>query len=164
MNSIHSKTIVFITGNFVHNSCWDEWQTYFQSKGYTTIAPPWPHKDASAAELRSRHPHHDKELALLTLAELKAHYISIIKSFPEKPIVIGHSFGGLLTQLMVNMDLAAAGVAIHPVPPLGVFPYEFSFLKAGWKALGILTSIEETYMMSFEDWQYAFVNGMDYYD
>jgi hypothetical protein len=61
---------------------------------------------------------------------------------------------------MVNNGLAAAGVAIHSVPPKGVFPYEFSFLKAGWKSLGIFTSIEETYMMSFEDWQYAFVNGM----
>ncbi|EOR93015.1 hypothetical protein ADIARSV_3815 [Arcticibacter svalbardensis MN12-7] len=133
---------------------------YFESKGYTTIAPPWPHKDAPVAELRARHPHHDKELALLTLKELVAYHVDLIKSLPEKPIVIGHSYGGLLTQLMVNKDIAAAGVAIHSVPPQGVFPYEFSFLKAGWKSLGIFTSIEETYMMSLEDWQYAFVNGM----
>ena len=160
MQHIPSKSIVFITGSFVSNSCWDNWRTFFEEKGYTTVAPPWPHKDASVAELRARHPHHDKELALLTLKELKAYYENIIKSLPEKPIVIGHSFGGLLTQLMVNNGLAAAGVAIHSVPPKGVFPYEFSFLKAGWKSLGIFTSIEETYMMSFEDWQYAFVNGM----
>lgn len=155
-----SKSIVFITGSFVSNTCWDEWRTYFESKGFSTIAPSWPHKNASVAELRSRHPHHDKELALLTLKELKDYYANIIKSLPEKPIVIGHSYGGLLTQLMVNEGLAAAGVAIHSVPPKGVFPYEFSFLKAGWKSLGVFTSIEETYMMSFEDWQYAFVNGM----
>jgi len=151
---------VFITGAFVSNSCWDEWRTYFEDKGYSTTAPPWPHKDASVAELRSRHPHHDKALALLTLKELKDHYVNVINSQPEKPIVIGHSYGGMLTQLMVNNDHAAAGVAVHSVPPKGVFPYEFSFLKAGWKALGIFTSTEETYMMSFEDWQYAFVNGM----
>ena len=160
MASIQSKTIVFITGAFVGNNCWDEWQTYFQSKGYTTSAPPWPYKDASVEELRARHPHGDKELALLTLHELIDHYVSIITALPEKPIVIGHSYGGLLTQLMVNRGITAAGVAIHSVPPLGVFPYEFSFLKAGWKSLGLFTSIEETYMMSFEDWQYAFVNGM----
>lgn len=160
MKTIQSKTIIFITGCFVHNSCWNEWQTYFQSKGYSTIAPPWPYKDASVEELRARHPHHDKELALLTLHDLKDYYLNIIKSLPEKPIIIGHSYGGLLTQLIINMDLGAAGVAIHPVPPQGVFPYEFSFLKAGWKALGVFTDIEETYMMSFEDWQYAFVNGM----
>lgn len=158
--AIQSKTIVFITGAFVGNNCWDEWQTYFRSKGYKTIAPPWPHKDASVEELRARHPHHDKELALLTLNELIEYHIAIIRSLPEKPIVIGHSYGGLLTQIMVNRGITAAGVAIHSVPPQGIFPYEFSFLKAGWKSLGLFTSIEETYMMSFEDWQYAFVNGM----
>jgi pimeloyl-ACP methyl ester carboxylesterase len=160
MHNIQSKHIVFITGAFVSHSCWDDWKNYFENRGYITVAPPWPYKGASVEELRSRHPHHNKELALLTLKELKAHYAAIIKSLPEKPIVIGHSYGGLLTQLMVNNDLAAAGVAIHSVPPKGVFPYEFSFLKAGWKALGILTSTEDTYLMSFEDWQYAFVNEM----
>ncbi|MND49900.1 Alpha/beta hydrolase family protein [compost metagenome] len=88
------------------------------------------------------------------------HYVKIASSFPEKPIVIGHSLGGLITQIIVNKDLAVAAVAIHPVPPQGVIPYEFSFLKAGWKALGFLTSLDKTYLMSFEDWQYAFVNGM----
>jgi pimeloyl-ACP methyl ester carboxylesterase len=154
------KTILFITGAFVGNNCWDEWQTYFEQKGFTTLAPPWLYKDASVTELRSRHPHGDKELARLTIEELLAHYENIIKSLQEKPILIGHSYGGLMTQLFVNRGLAAAGVAIHSVPPLGVFPYEFSFLKAGWKALGVFTDLDETYMMSFEDWQYAFVNGM----
>lgn len=160
MATIHSKTIVFITGAFVSNSCWDNWKAYFEDKGFSTHAPAWPYKDAPVAELRARHPHNDKDLALLTLEELVEYHINFITSLPEKPIVIGHSYGGLLTQLMVNQDVAAAGVAIHSVPPLGVFPYEFSFLKAGWKSLGIFTDIEETYMMSFEDWQYAFVNGM----
>ncbi len=99
-------------------------------------------------------------MAALTLAEVIDSYVKVVKSFPEKPIVIGHSLGGLMTQIIVNRDLAAAGVAIHPVPPLGVFPYEFSFLKAGWKALGLFSSLKKTYLMSFKDWQYAFVNGM----
>jgi hypothetical protein len=53
LNKVHSKTIVFITGAFVSNSCWDEWKTYFESKGYTTIAPAWPFKNGTAAELRA---------------------------------------------------------------------------------------------------------------
>lgn len=160
MENKPSKTIVFITGAFVSNACWDEWRVYFEEKGFKTHAPAWPYKDASVEELRGRHPHHDKDLALLTLGELIEYHANFIKSLPEKPIVIGHSYGGLLTQLMVNRDITAAGIAIHSVPPLGVFPYEFSFLKAGWKSLGVFTNVEETYMMSFEDWQYAFVNGM----
>lgn len=159
MSTNSTKNIVFVTGAFVANSGWDEWRAYFESKGYTTVAPAWPFKDGTAAELRARKPN-DIDLAKLTLEELVEHYKMIVKGFPEKPIVIGHSLGGLITQIIVNQDLAAAGVAIHSVPPQGVFPYEFSFLKAGWKALGLLTDLDETYLMSLEDWQYAFTNGM----
>jgi len=123
------------------------------------VAPSWPFKNASTSELRKRQPH-DTDLALLTLTEVIDSYIKVVKSFSEKPIVIGHSLGGLMTQIIVNRDLAAAGVAIHPVPTLGVFPYEFSFLRGGWKSLGLFTSLKKTYLMSFSDWQYAFVNGM----
>jgi pimeloyl-ACP methyl ester carboxylesterase len=159
MQTSTTKDIVFVTGAFVSNNCWDEWRTYFESKGFNTVAPAWPFKDGTAAELRARQPH-DTDLAKLTLNELVDHYAGIVQSYAEKPIVIGHSLGGLITQIITNRDLAAAGVAIHSVPTLGVFPYEFSFLKAGWKSLGIFTSLDETYLMSFEDWQYAFVNEM----
>lgn len=157
--TIQSKTIVFITGAFVSHHGWSAWQSYFESKGYKTIAPAWPHKDAPAAELRNRQPD-DTALAALTLTELIDHYAAIVKALPEKPILIGHSLGGMITQILLNRDLAEAGIAIHPAPPLGVFPYEFSFLKAGWKALGLFSSTKKTYLMSFKDWQYAFVNGM----
>jgi alpha-beta hydrolase superfamily lysophospholipase len=159
MKSINSKNVVFVTGAFVHNSCWDEWRSYFESQGYTTAAPPWLFKNAPPEHLRNKQPD-DTFLAALTLSKLIEHYAGIVKSFPEKPIVIGHSLGGLITQILVNRDVTAAGVAIHSVPTLGVFPYEFSFLKAGWKSLGLFTSIKKTYLMSFKDWQYAFVNGM----
>lgn len=163
MKTIQSKTVVFITGAFVSHMGWDPWKSYFESKGYTCIAPAWPFKDSPPEVLRDRQPY-DTDLAALTLSELIGHYANIVKRLPEKPIVIGHSLGGLITQIIVNRNLAAAGVAIHSVPPLGVFPYEFSFLKAGWKALGLFTSLRKTYLMSFKDWQYAFVNGMSLED
>lgn len=159
MKTIQSKSILFVTGAFVSHTCWDDWRAYFEGKGYKTIAPPWPHKDATPQELRKRQPN-DVALATLTTVDLIDHYASFAKSFSEKPIIIGHSFGGLITQVLVNRGLAAAGVAIHSAPPKGVFPYEFSFLKAGWKVLGLFSSMKKTYMMSFKDWQYAFVNGM----
>ncbi len=159
MKASQSKTIVFVTGAFVTHLGWEPWKAYFESKGYKTYNPPWPCKDAAPDVLRKRQPN-DIELATLTLKEVIDSYSNFIKSLPEKPIVIGHSLGGCMTQVIVNRDLAAAGVAIHPVPPQGVFPYEFSFLKAGWKVLGLFTSLKKTYLMSFKDWQYAFVNGM----
>ena len=158
MDHIQSKTIVFVTGAFVTHKGWDEWKTYFESKGYTTFAPPWPNKDASAEELRARHP--DKDIASLSLGQVVESYAEFVKSLPERPIIIGHSIGGLITQILVNRDLAAAGVAIHPVPPQGVFPLEFSFFKATWGPLGLFSSINKTYLMTLKDWQYAFTNGM----
>lgn len=154
------KTVVFVTGAFVGNNCWDEWQLYFQSKGYQTVAMPWPYKEDPVPALRARHPSGNEGLTKLTLAEVIDSYAKVIKTFPEKPIVIGHSLGGLMTQILLNRDLASAAVAIHPVPPMGVIPYEFSFLKAGWRSLGLFTSMKKTYLMSFKTWQYAFVNGM----
>jgi pimeloyl-ACP methyl ester carboxylesterase len=159
MRTDQTKTIVFVTGAFVTHHCWDEWVTYFEAKGYTCLAPAWPFKNGVAAELRARQPL-DTDLAALTLTEVVDHYAAIVQQQPEKPIVIGHSLGGLITQILVNRGLAAAAVAIHSVPPLGVFPYEFSFLRGGWKSLGLFTSLKKTYLMSFPDWQYAFVNDM----
>lgn len=159
MKTIESKTVLFITGAFVSHSGWDQWKAYFESKGYKTLAPAWPFKDGTAKELRDRQPN-DTQLAHLTLSELVDHYASIAKSLPEKPIIIGHSLGGLITQILVNRGLAAAAVGIHPFPPMGVIPFEFSFFKAAWKALGLFTSLKKTYMMSFKDWQFAFVNDM----
>lgn len=156
---IKTKNIVFVTGAFVSHTTWKDWEKYFTKKGYKTIAPPWPFKDAPAAALRKRQPN-DTDLAALTLSEVIDSYAAIVKKFPQKPIVIGHSLGGLITQILVNRGLAAAGVAIHPVPPQGIIPYEFSFLRGGGKSLGLFTSIKKTYLMSFKDWQYAFVNGM----
>jgi len=160
MNSQKTGTVVFITGAFVTNHCWDQWKSYFDSKGYKTLAPAWPHKDASADELRKKHPDQNIGLARLRLNAVIEYYANIIRNCDEKPIVIGHSLGGLITQVLVNRDLPAAGVAIHSVPPLGVVPYEPSFLRATWKSLGLFTSSDTTYLMSFKDWQYAFVNGL----
>jgi pimeloyl-ACP methyl ester carboxylesterase len=159
MRASDAKTVVFVTGAFVNHSCWDEWKKYFESKGYTAYAPPWPFKDGTTKELRNRQPN-DIDLAKLTLKEVIDSYINFIKKLPEKPIVIGHSLGGCMTQVIVNRDIPAAGIAIHPVPTQGVIPYEFSFLRGGGKSLGLFTSTKKTYLMSFKDWQYAFVNGM----
>lgn len=156
-----SKTVVFITGAFVNNSGWEPWKAYFEARGYKTLAPAWPNKEGSAAELRARHAAGtDTALATMHLSEVIDHYATIVQSLPEKPILIGHSLGGLITQILVNRGLAAAGVAIHSVPPQGVFPFEFSFLRATWKPLGFFTSAKKTGLMNLKDWQYAFTNGM----
>jgi pimeloyl-ACP methyl ester carboxylesterase len=154
----HSKTILFITGAFVSNACWDDWKLFFEQQGFTTHAPAWLYKDAPAEVLRQRHP--DAEVASIRLVQLIAHYEAIVRALPEKPLLIGHSIGGLIVQILVQRGLATAAIAIHSVPPQGIVTFKFSFLKAGWGPLGFFTSANKTFLMSFQQWQYAFTNGM----
>ena len=158
MSTIPSNTILFITGAFVSHQCWAEWETYFQHNGFITHTPPWLFKDAPAKVLRERHP--DDEVASIRLSQLIDHYEKIALSLAEKPIIIGHSIGGLIAQILLSRGHAAAAVAIHSVPPQGIFTFKFSFLKAGWGPLGFFTNSAETFMISFKQWQYAFTNGM----
>lgn len=161
--TISSKTIVFVTGAFVSHHGWAQWQKYFEQQGFKTFAPSWPGKEGSVDELRANHPNISR-LADLTISELIDHYAAFIGKLPEKPILIGHSFGGLISQILLNRGLADAAIVLHSVPPLGVIPYEFSFLKSTWGALGLFTSLKKTYLMPFETWQYAFTNGMSLED
>ncbi len=160
MNTITTNSIVFITGAFISHHIWDEWIAWFENKGYTCIAPPWPHKEGAAKELRERMPG-DTALAGLRLQQVLDHYTDIIKKLPEKPVLIGHSLGGLLAQLLVNKDLVAAGVAIHSVPPHGAITFEWSSIRSILKPLGFLAPSKKTYLMSPKEWKFAFTNGME---
>lgn len=155
---IQSSTIIFLTGAYISHSCWDTWQIYFNEKGYKTIAPPWPGKNATAESLRMRHP--DPHLAAITMEEVLNHYASVIHSLPEKPILIGHSFGGLFAQILLNKGLAAAAVSIHAVPPKGIFPYELNFYRSNLPLFGFFSSLQVPYLMPFKQWTFAFTNGM----
>jgi len=160
MKKIQSKSIVFITGAFVNHSCWDNWIGFFRSRGYTCTAPAWPGKNADAETLRSRHP--DRTLASVTLEDVLNHYKAIVAELPERPILIGHSFGGLISQVLMNAGMAEAVVAVHAAPPKGVIPYEWEFLKSNTKALGYFTSADDTYLINFKSWQYVFTNDMSF--
>lgn len=154
------KSIVFITGTFISNDCWDEWIDYFESEGYKCIAPAWPYKNGSSEELRNR-PAEDS-VASNTITSLTDHFAAIIIGLPEKPILVGHSLGGLLVQLLLQRELGVAGVALHSFPPGGVNRYWLSFLKAIWETMELFSSSKQTYLMPFNKWRYAIANGMEY--
>jgi len=154
------NSIVFITGTFISNTCWDEWIQQFENEGYKCIAPSWPFKNAPAEELRNR-PERDS-IASNTITSVTDYFASIISELTEKPILIGHSLGGLVVQLLLQRELAAAGVAIHSFPPHGVGKFTLSFLRAMWETIMLFTSAQETYMMSFSKWKYSIANGMTY--
>jgi len=154
-----SRSIVFITGTFIGNNCWDEWREFFESKGYHCLAPAWPFKIAPPEELRNSHP--DAAIASTRLVDLLDYFATIINALPEKPILIGHSLGGLIVQLLLQRGLGTAGVAMHSFPPRGL-GYKLSFLRNMWKTAGLFSSARETYMISFETWKYTIANEMTF--
>ncbi len=153
-----SKTIVFVHGMFMTPLCWEQWVNYYQAKGYQCLAPAWPGRDQSIDALRKNHP--DPQLGKLTLTHIVEHFTGVIGKLGDKPVIIGHSMGGLIVQILLQRDLAAAGVAIDSAPPAGVFTTRFSFLKSNWPMINPLISGHEPRQMSFEDFQYAFVNTL----
>ncbi len=152
-----TKTVVFVHGMFMTNACWDQWEAYFQEKGYKVHAPAWPLHDAPAAELRKKHP--DPALAKLTLPEVVASYRKFIQGLDEKPIVVGHSMGGLVSQLLLAEGLVAAAVVIDSAPPKGIISLKWSFLKSNWGHASPFANDDEALMLTQEKFNYAFVNG-----
>jgi pimeloyl-ACP methyl ester carboxylesterase len=155
---VKSKTIVFIHGMYMTALCWEHWLAYFQAKGYHCLAPNWPGRDQPVDVLRQRHP--DPELGQLTLSRMLERFRNVIKSLDDEPVLIGHSMGGLVVQLLLQQDLACAGVAIDSASPMGVFTLKWSFLKSNWAHITPFVSQSSPIEMTFERFQYAFVNGL----
>jgi pimeloyl-ACP methyl ester carboxylesterase len=155
---MRSQTIVFIHGMYMNPLCWEGWVDYYTAKGYTCLAPAWPGRDQPVEVLRKNHP--DPQLGQLTLSNVLDHYTGVIKKLDEKPIIIGHSMGALAVQLLLQKDMAAAGVAIDSAPPMGVITTKWSFLKSNWPHITPFVSQSSPIEMTFERFQYTFVNGL----
>ena len=153
-----AKAIVFVHGMYMTSLCWENWDRYFRAKGYECLAPDWPGRDQPVDVLRQRHP--DPKLGRLTLTDVLEHNSRVITSLKAKPVLIGHSMGALAVQLLVQRGLASAGVAIDSAPPMGVFTTKWSFLKSNWPHITPFASLQEPIAMSFERFQYTFVNNM----
>jgi pimeloyl-ACP methyl ester carboxylesterase len=155
---VKSRTVVFIHGMYMNSLCWEHWVPYFQSKGYGCLAPDWPGRDQPIDVLRKNHP--DPQLSQLTLSGVVDYFTETIRVLDEKPVIIGHSMGGLIVQLLLQKNLAAAGIAIDSAPPMGVFTAKWSFLKSNWPHITPFVSQSNPIEMTFERFQYTFVNTM----
>ena len=153
-----SKTILFIHGMYMTPLCWEHWLDTFQAKGYRCIVPAWPDRDKPVQTLRKKHP--DPQLGRLTLSQVIEHYANLIHMLEEKPILIGHSMGGLVVQLLLQRYEAIAGVAIDSAPPLGVITTDKAFLKSNWPHINPFISQSSPIQMTLERFQYTFVNDL----
>ncbi|HEX9036582.1 MAG TPA: alpha/beta hydrolase [Ktedonobacterales bacterium] len=112
-----SRPVVFIHGAWMTPKCWDPFLSYFTARGYNCLAPAWPYHDRSVEELNTLP---DPRLGRLGLGEIADHFEGIIRALPMPPLIIGHSFGGLVAQVLLDRGLGAAGVALDPAPPRGI--------------------------------------------
>jgi pimeloyl-ACP methyl ester carboxylesterase len=153
-----AKTIVFVHGMFMTPLCWEHWLPWFEAKGYRCLAPAWPGRDRPAADLRAANP--DAKLGRLTLGEVVDRFAGEVAALQEKPILIGHAMGGLVTQILVSRDVAAAGIAIHSAPPPGVFTLRWSYLRSNWGMVGPFADMRTPKTLTFEEFQKGFANTL----
>jgi non-heme chloroperoxidase len=150
------KTIVFIHGLWIHASAWQPWMEFFEQNGYQTLNPAWPGDSATVAESRAN----AQRIANRGVTEVADSYAAVIKTLAEPPIVIGHSFGGLLAQIILGRGIAAAGIAIDPAPMKGVWQLPLSALKASFPVLGNPFNLKKAISLSFPQFQYGFANAV----
>ena len=155
-NSIKSKTVVFIHGLFLNNQSWAEWETFFKEKGYTIYAPTYPSHEGIPSELRKNAP---DSLGYVTFTQVVNKMEAFIETLPEKPIIVGHSMGGLVAQKLIEKDLAEAAIIISSAPPKGVITLKFSFAKSN---LGLLNPFKgNSIHYPTKKWfHYAFTNTL----
>lgn len=149
-------TIILMHGLWMTPLSWEDWVDRYMSRGYHVIAPAWPGLDREIPDIR-RDP---SSLAGLGVTEIVDHYDRIIRGLEKPPIVIGHSFGGLFTQILLDRGLGAAGVAIASVAAKGVFKLPFSTLRTAWPALKNPANRRRAFTISARQFRYRFGNTL----
>ncbi len=150
------QPVVFIHGLWLLPSSWDRWAALFEEAGYTALSPGWP-DDPDTVEEAKEHP---DVFAGKTVGQVADHFADVIGKLDKKPAVIGHSFGGLLTQIIAGRGLAAASVAIDPAPFRGVLPLPISALKSASPVLSNPANRNRAVPLTYEQFRFGFANAV----
>ncbi|WP_306207087.1 alpha/beta hydrolase [Actinoplanes sp. RD1] len=151
-----SVPVVFIHGLWLHASSWQPWIDLFTERGYHPVAPGWP-GDAVTVEQTRADP---DALAGHGIDDVVEHYARIIGDLPARPILVGHSFGGMIAQKLLGLDLAAAAVAVDAAQIKGVLPLPLSALRSGFPVLGNPANRHRSVALTPEQFRYAFGNAI----
>ena len=155
-NASGRTPVVFIHGLWLLPSSWDRWAEVFAEAGFAPLTPGWPDDPETVAEANAN----PDALAGNTVGQVADHYAAVIAKLDRKPAVIGHSFGGLLTQMLAGRGLAAASVAIDPAPFRGVLPLPISALRSASPVLGNPANRHRAVPLTFDQFRYAFANAV----
>ena len=148
--------VVFIHGLWLLPSSWDRWAAVFDEAGYTSLTPGWPNDPDTVEEAKA----HPEVFAHKTVGQVADHYSEIIGRLNKKPAVLGHSFGGLLTQIVAGRGLSAASVAIDPAPFRGVLPLPISALRVASVALRNPANYNSAVPLTYDQFRYGFANAV----
>jgi pimeloyl-ACP methyl ester carboxylesterase len=149
--------IVLIHGLWLTPLCWEFWVQHYRERGYQVKAPSWPGMEFSIDELRAD----PSILNGLGILEVVGHYVKVIRRMPSPPILIGHSFGGLVVQMLLDRGYGSAGVALHSAPAKGVWKLPWSALRASFPVLRNPVNRLRTVPLTPKQFHYAFTNTMD---
>jgi non-heme chloroperoxidase len=155
-NQTGRPPVVFVHGLWLLPSSWDRWAKVFEDSGYVALTPGWPDDPETVAEAKA----HPEVFAGKSIGQVADHFETIIGGLDQKPAVIGHSFGGLLTQILAGRGLAKVSVAIDPAPFRGVLPLPISALKSGSPVLGNPANRNRAVPLTYDQFRYAFANAV----
>jgi non-heme chloroperoxidase len=155
-NATGRQPLVFIHGLWLLPTSWDRWAQVFEGAGYTALTPGWPDDPQSVAEANAQ----PDVFANKTIGQVADHFDGLSRRLNRKPAIIGHSFGGLLAQILAGRGLAAATVAVDPAPFRGVLPLPLSTLKSAWPVLGNPANRNRAIPLTFEQFRFGFANAV----
>jgi pimeloyl-ACP methyl ester carboxylesterase len=148
--------VVFIHGLWLLPSSWDRWATLFEEAGFTALTPGWPDDPETVEEAHA----HPEVFAGKTVGQVADHYDEVIRRLDRKPAVVGHSFGGLLAQILAGRGLASVSVAIDPAPFRGVLPLPLSALKSAQPVLGNPANRNRAVPLTLEQFRFGWANAL----
>ena len=155
-NATDRTPVVFVHGLWLLPTSWDRWAAVFEEAGLAPLTPGWPDDPDSVAEANA----HPEVFAHKTVGQVADHFARVIGQLKKKPAVIGHSFGGLLVQILAGRGVSAASVAIDPAPFRGVLPLPLLALKSAFPALGNPANINRAVPLTYEQFRFAFANAV----
>jgi pimeloyl-ACP methyl ester carboxylesterase len=155
-NASGKVPVVFVHGLWLLPSSWDRWRTAFEEAGFATLAPGWPDDPETVAEANAK----PEVFAKKGIKDVADHFDAVIRKLEVKPAVVGHSFGGLLTQILAGRGLSAASVAIDPAPFRGVLPLPISALRSASPVLLNPLNVGRAVPLTYDQFRYAFANAV----
>jgi pimeloyl-ACP methyl ester carboxylesterase len=156
VNATGRVPAVFVHGLWLLPSSWDRWAEVFDEAGYAALAPGWPDDPETVAEANAN----PDVLANKTVGDVADHFAEVIGKLDRKPVVIGHSFGGLLAQILAGRGLSTATVAIDPAPFRGVLPLPISALRSASPVLSNPANRHRAVPLTYEQFRYGFANAV----